>query len=276
MEETKRLEVGKILTKTFLVYKEGFRQFIGLSAVSTILILCLAGFEAALPRSIALALCILVLIIASFYVSIRGSVSIYKLTESLSRGIPMTFKESFRSSDGHAGTYFAVALMYCFITIIPMLGVALSYTLVENMILKCGLILLFGIPFLFLYIRYYLAIPSALLSERMNGEFKSSKQLVKGDFWRVLIIMVLTYGIFILIGQIPEPWIGSAGSNLWLMILALVVSCILQVFTTPIGSIAAALTYLDLNGIKAVDTLAGKAGGQDLFPEIPAKQEQIN
>jgi prolyl-tRNA editing enzyme YbaK/EbsC (Cys-tRNA(Pro) deacylase) len=45
---------------------------------------------------------------------------------------------------------------------------------------------------------------------------------------------------------------------------------------TPIGFIAAALTYLDLNEMKAVDTLVGKAGDQGDNPEDPAIPEQIN
>lgn len=255
MDETKRLDVGKVLRRTFAVYKTGFRQFIGLSAISLVLVVCMTAFNVALAYSIILSLFILALTIAAIYFSIRANVGAYKLARSLTQGAGMTIKESYQSSKGLAGTYFVVALMYALITLVPLIGIAVSYTIVKNLVLKCLLIVLFGIPFAFLYTRYYLAIPSAVLSERLNGEFQSSKRLVKGDFWRVLILIILTYGVFMLISQLLTMWTEPVGTDLGLVILSLMIECLILVFTTPIGTIAAVHMYLDLNEIKNADTL---------------------
>lgn len=270
LDEIKRLEIGKILGKTFTLYKTGFRQFMGLSALSVILIACTTAFGLAVTSSYLLALPVLALMVAAIYINLRMNVSIYKLARSLTEGSGMTVKEAYRSSKGLAGTYFAVVLMYFFITVLPLLGVAVSYTLVENLVLKCTLIALFGIPLAFLYTRYYLAVASALLSERMNGEFQSSKKLVKGDFWRVLIVIILTYGIFMLIGQIISMWTGPVHTGFWPAIIGALIQCAIQVLATPVGIISAVLMYLDLNEIKKVDLLPG---GISLSGQSEQKEE---
>ncbi len=253
----KRLEIGKILGKTFALYKAGFRQFIGLSALLVILVACSTALVLVVTSSYLLALPVLALTVAAIYINLRMNVSIYNLARSLTEGIGMTVKEAYRSSKGLAGTYFAVSLMYFFILVLPLIGVAVSYVLVEELVLKCVLIAVFGIPLTFLYTRYYLAIASALLSARMNGEFQSSKKLVKGDFWRVLVIIILTYGLFMLIGQILSMGTEPVRTEFWPAIIGALIQCVIPILTTPIGIIAAVLMYLDLNEIKKVDQLPG-------------------
>lgn len=252
------MEIGEILRKTFSTYKEGFGQFIGLSAISLFMVVCMAAFSVAIDYSSILAMLLFVLLIAALYFNIRMDVSIYKLARSLTLGTRMTLKESYRSSKGLAGTYFAVVLLYFFITVVPLVCVAVSYTFVQGLVLKWVLVVLFCIPFAFLYTRYYLAVASALLSERMNGEFQSSKRLVKGDFWRVLIIIILTYGLFLLMGQMISVWTQQWGVGLRPMILGALLDWLIVWFTTPIGIISAVHMYLDLNEIKKIDRLPGE------------------
>jgi hypothetical protein len=255
LEEERKLKVKEVLRKTGLIYKKGFKQFIGLSAMTLATVACQTGSDVFMDYSAVLALLFVVLNIASIYLTIRANVSIYLLARNLTQGISMTLKEAFKSSKGHAGTYFAVVLKYALITILPLGGMLLSLLFADNLILKCVLITMFGIPFAFLFIRYYLAIDSALLSERLNGEFESSKKLVQGDARRVLLVIMLTYGLYMIIMQLLNLLVIFGGLSLIPLLITAVFVCALMVFSIPVGIIASVIMYLDLNEIKGVDPL---------------------
>jgi hypothetical protein len=260
----KRLSVKEVLAKPIPIYKAGFKQFIGLASLSLVTVVCLTAFEVAINYSLAIALFILIILFGSLYINFRANVGLYKLARSLTQGIRLTTGEAFRCSKGLAGTYFAVSFLYMLIIIVPVFGIALSYMFAENDILKCVLILIFGIPFAFLYTRYYLAMPSALISGRQNGEFKSSMQLVKGDFWSVLSIIVLTFGIFSAISQSLIALSDSLESGFWSLVFFALLECAILVLTSPISTIAAMIMYITLNDIKGIDML---------FPEAVQTEE---
>lgn len=251
----KKIRIPEVLNKTITVYKSGFKQFIGLSAVTLTYVACQTLMEVAGGYSAILLLPTLALLIVSFYLMLRVNVSLYLLSKELVQGLRPSFKEAFQSSKGHCGTYFAVMLKLLLITILPLIGIVISFMAVNNILLKCILVGICAIPFAFLYARYYLAIPSALLAENQYSEFDSSKQLVKGDFWSVLTVIVLTYGIYMLIMQIIGWAAVSEGLALATLIGLVLLQCTVMIFFIPFGSIAAVVMYLELNEIKGIDQL---------------------
>lgn len=275
--EEKRLNVGRVLAEVISIYKAGFRQFIGLSGIILIAAVIVMAVEMAVARfSFGLAaLLFFVLLVILMYINIRVYVSMYKLAGSLSKGVKMTIKEAHHSSEGLVGTYFGVAVIYLLILAVPLAGIALSYLCAKTFLLKCGLIVLFGLPFAFLFTRYYLAFASALLSERMNGEFKSSEQLVKGDFWRVLIVIILTYGISTLIPELLDRWIAPSDLNPWTVTMSGLVNVVIATFTIPVIITAEVQMYLNLNKIKCVDPVIGAAAKTRLLEESETTDIQI-
>ena len=253
--DKERLAVNEVLFQTFHIYKTGFRQFVGLSAISLITVPIIAGARLAAGSSLALAIFLFAACIGSVYFVFRANIAIFMLARSLDQDESLTLKESFRRSKGFCGTYFTINFLYALIIIVPVLGVALSYEFAENPILKYGLIFVFVIPLLYLFTKYYLAMPSALFAGRRSGEFLSSSQLVKGDFLQVLIITFLTCGLYNLVIQLFSELTDYVEPGSLLMVFTTATEYAIQVFAVPIGIIAAVLMYLTLNSYKGIDIL---------------------
>ena len=178
-----------------------------LSLLSMITIVGLTAFEVVILFSLKAALLILIAVLASIYLRLRASAGFYLLTRDILLGEKRTVKEAYRQTKGYAGTYFSIALLYSLILALPCIGIIFFYKYISSLPIKFGLIGLLSIPLAFLIVRYYLAIPSALLAGDSGG-LESSKLLVKENSWRVLTVLVLTQGVIVGISQLLDRWAG--------------------------------------------------------------------
>lgn len=77
-------------------------------------------------------------------------------------------------------------------------------------------------------------------------------QLVKGDFWRVLIVLAFTQGFILvclqILSQLSELYTESG-----IIISIAVLQVIFQILTGPVSGIAPTIMYLVLNDRKQID-----------------------
>ncbi|MDF2656043.1 MAG: hypothetical protein K0R19_2517 [Bacillota bacterium] len=180
-----KLKISDIIKQIFYVYLAGWKQFLVLSLITMITVLGMAVVQVVLYFSLPVGFILFFLSLLTIYFALRANAGIILLTKDILQGGKRTVKEAYRQSNGYAGHYFSIALMYTLILCLPTIGIWISYEFILNDAVKYGVIGLLLIPLAFLSARYWLAIPSAILIGDSGG-LKSSVQLVKGDFWRVL------------------------------------------------------------------------------------------
>ncbi len=244
----KGFEVKSVLFQTVRVYRGGVRQFAGLSAIALITPILMAGTRLLVNLSVLAAVLLFFLSLGSIYFTIRADVGIFILSRSLYLGQSMTLKESFQSSKGFCGTYFIIGFLFALIIAVPAFGIILAWECAQNPVLKFGVVLVFAILFIYLFTKYYLAMPTALFSEREGGEFAYSSRLVRGNFLQVFVIILLTYGIVIMVLQLSSRMIESRELEVWLSILICTVELAVQILLAPVSIIASVLMYFTLSG----------------------------
>lgn len=196
-----KFEIGETIKQVIYVYRTGFKQFMILSMISIVTTLGMTAVKAVLIYSIMLAVLIFILSFLSVYFMFRANAGFILLTQNILQGEKRTIKELFQQTKGFAANYFAISLLYGLILLIPGAGIWYSYSFVSNNTIKFGIIGLLLVPLAYLAARYYLAIPSALLAGDSGG-LESSKFLVKGDFGKVLAVILLTQGIILGVSRI--------------------------------------------------------------------------
>jgi hypothetical protein len=120
------------------------------------------------------------------------------------------------------------------------LGSVLLVGLLVAVIVGIGFILLI-IPGIILLVFLSVAIPALVVEDRRGTEaLGRSWDLVRGDFWHTLGVIVVVYLIVAIVSGI----IGAIGGDAWA--LRWIFTAIAQIVTTPFAALASVLLYLDL------------------------------
>ena len=194
------------------------------------------------------------------------------MTSNIIQGRMLTAKEALRSANGLCGTYFGISFLYGLILVVPAVAIGLSFSLIEDTIVKWGMISLFAIPFAFLMIRYYFALSFGLLSGSKSGEFSKSKLLVTGDFWRVFIVVAITIGMSVIIPSVLSAVIVLKNTTIAVAIISVVIDAVLSILMSSIPSIAAVIMYYSLSKNKNLDAEAAEAEGISMEKESLSMQ----
>jgi hypothetical protein len=125
----------------------------------------------------------------------------------------------------------------------PVIGKLILVGLVAGILTGLGFVLII-VPGLFLLTVWSVAAPVVVLERPAGlGALSRSRELVRGNGWQVLgVILVLVVGVG-LVSLIIEAIATSAGTG-----VGLVVRVIVGVLAAPITSLAYAVLYFDLGG----------------------------
>jgi hypothetical protein len=120
------------------------------------------------------------------------------------------------------------------------LGSVLLVGLLVAVIVGIGFILLI-IPGIILLVFLSVAIPALIVEDRRGtAALGRSWDLVRGDFWHTLGVIVVVFLIVAIVSGI----IGAIGGDAWA--LRWIFTAIAQIVTTPFAALASVLLYLDL------------------------------
>jgi len=132
------------------------------------------------------------------------------------------------------------------------IGPVIWISILVGLIVAGGLIL-FIIPGIIFMVLLSVAIPALVVeNQRGTGALSRSWNLVKGDWWRVLGIIVVTSIITNVVGNILGAIGGNSLIGMW------ITDAIAQIITGPFTALVSILLYLDLRARKeglTVETL---------------------
>lgn len=258
--QTIKLDVREVLKKSTNIYKEGFKAFITLSALTFImgLISSIVDYGSKFNKtnvavSLLLALLTFILFLARLFISFKVEIAIYILAKRLFRGKEISAREAYLKSKEIFWTYIGVNILFVSILALPMICILLSYNYIQGSELKFAVIFLLLVPTGYLYVKYGFASVSTILEKEKHQYFKNSKLIVKGDFWRILFLIVISNFVFMVPYQIYIHLLFDYNQMTELhKFMASGVNQLFYVFTLPFSAITAVVMYLTLKRNKRI------------------------
>ncbi len=253
-----------ILKKTFSVYKNGFRQFFYLSIFANLTTFASTLVTILMAEHLIIGLILMIGCIFLLYFTFRANAGVILLTRDLIQNNPKTIRDAYRQTEGYASIYFGISLMVGLIMVVPLLGAIYSYHFIHSTFLKWTLVGIFGVIVLFLSTRYNLSIPSAILAGESGG-LESGKRLVRGDFWQVLLVLIITEGGVIFLSNGLSYFLDGY-NGIAMLIISTMIQALFLLLTAPIVGISSTILYLELNHRKQIDMIH-----QDHLPNLEPK-----
>jgi len=119
--------------------------------------------------------------------------------------------------------------------------------------------IIFVIPGLILITIWSVFVPVIVLEHPQGlGALSRSRELVRGNGWRVFGVILVLFVLVVVISSVIEAAADSAGTG-----VGIVVRVVIGVLTAPISALAAAVLYFELRGGTPSESLA------DATPSAP-------
>jgi len=169
--------------------------------------------------------------------------------------------------------------------VMPVLGKLILVAIVAGILIVIGFLLVI-VPGLILLTIWAVAVPVVVLERPAGlGALGRSRELVRGNGWRVFGVIAVLYFLVILVSAVLEGIANSAGTG-----AGIVIAVVIGVLTAPLPALAQAVLYFELLGRRGVPAPAGGAPsgplGQepsdpvapapDPAPQPPAEQSRPN
>lgn len=258
--KVQKLNLKNVIMDSIAIYRKAFKTFISLSAIIFIVNFTgnikdyiktenAAGYGlAVLYFFIGIALLLLTLL-----VSYRAEIAIYMLAERVADGKKALSKEVFERARDVLGRYIEVKIKYVSILALPMGGIFASFALIKSYTIKYTLIALLLIPLIYLGFKYMYAPISAILRYEEHEYFQSSKLLIKGDFLRVMLV-VLILGIVLFIPYQAYSHILFQYNKMTSLhkFIAASVNNLFEMFFTPFSYTVIVVMYLNMKKNKGI------------------------
>ena len=236
--------LGSILGETFRIYGRNFVRLIAIVAIvevilyvlSLVLPVVIAGGGTGSPASLILMVIIFVVVSVLAYVLMEGAL-IHAVSEQ-SLGRTISIGRAYRSAWTRLGAMIGAEILAC----LAILGMSIT---------------IIGIPFAIYFAVRWDFIWQAALVERVGprAALSRSSDVVRGNWWRVVGIMLVVIIIASVIGILLALILGL------IPILGPIIGTILL---TPIPTIAHTLLYYDLRVRKEQYGLKSLAGELDI------------
>ena len=255
-----RLDIKEVLKESISIYKAGFKPLFMLSCVifivnffNNIIDFVVNLYKSNTTAYLVSILLTLVIFGINIYISSRAGIGIYILAEKFLRERELTAKEAYANSRSVFWRYVGVAILFGIILVLPMMGIFISYKYINNIVLKYCVMSLLATPAAYLGIRYGFAPISAILKVEKHKYFETSKLIVEGDFWRILILVLLSSIIFIVPYQIYiRVLLDYSKMGDLHKFISSSVNQFMFVFTTPFSYIVSVDMYLTLKRNKRI------------------------
>jgi hypothetical protein len=216
----KRIAVGDIISETFSIYGQQLGVLIG----SALAVFVVVGLISGLLQT------------GGFILGVIGAI-VNLAGYALYTGFVVELVSDVRDGrrDSTVGDLFEAAMPY----ILPLIGFGILFGIAAGI----GFFL-FIIPGLFLVTIWAVGAPSIVVENTgAIGAFGRSRELVRGNGWQVLgvllVVFLIVFGIGIVLGIIATP-IGNGAT--------IVAAIVANVLTAPIYAITASVLFFELGG----------------------------
>lgn len=239
-----------ILKESIYLYKENYRIFLKISFLSLLISLfntTSSYIKEVLGWGIILTLALFIISIPLLYLELKLTVTLIICIEKSYYNKPISIKKAFQMSEESIWSYIGASLLFGLMVLpFALIGVGLFF-FIKLAVIKWSLILTLLIPIEYLTTIYGFAPASTVVETERTNYFQHSKKLVKGNFWRILILLT----VVALITSLPGLFITDL--NPWFKALSAlnqyviqIIHSILMVFISPLASIVTIILYLTL------------------------------
>jgi hypothetical protein len=232
---SRELDVGAVVRRVFEIYVEQAPVLMPAAAVVFVFTGIISALLVAASPGLALVSVVISLVATTLFTGM-----VVELVADVQDG----------RRDSSAGQLLRAAM--------PVLGQLLLVGVVAGVGIVIGFILLV-IPGLILITIWCVVAPVVVL-ERPGGlrALGRSRELVRGNGWRVFAVILLLGILVIVIGSTLDALADSAGAG-----VGIVVRVIVGVLTAPLSALAASVLYFDLRGAPATEPPLAMAPGGD-------------
>lgn len=241
---TQKLDVGKVFSRIFELYTSQASVYLPAALIIYLPYALIAGAVLTGTGGLFLALLIFGLLFVTVFIY-QGIV--VRSVEDLQDGQrDFSIGELFRS-------------------VLPVLGMLIVVGLVGGIAIVIGLVLLV-IPGLILVTIWAVVAPAVVIERKGFDAFGRSYELTKGNFWQVLAVIVVLFVIQVIIQQI----FGAIGRGISDSFLPYAIFTLIgNVLVAPLISLAAAVMYFELLGLKSQQPVAAAPGPPGTVPPPP-------
>lgn len=270
--ELRPLSTGEILDRTFFLYRSRFWLYVGLAALPAGISVLgsigkLAYFHFRSPTPAQAGVVAMVGAAFALLASIPSFIA-YSVTQAATvsavsavyLGEETSIGAAFAAVRGHWLRYCLIALWqawsagWVFMLLIipaiaiPAMGIRSLGWLVAVTVFIAFASLIYGF---IAYIRNSLAVPAAVVEDLdVRSAMKRSKYLVDGRKWRIFLLYLLIFALYIVAGTMQMPFAilllhSRSAEYIVTQIIALVVGFLCSSMVGPVGAIALCLFYID-------------------------------
>lgn len=245
----------EVLADSVRVYKEGFKPIIMLSIISFLLNICEVVLNniqttSLLDSKATFYYQILLFVIAvsfDFYIYLRLVISTYILADHYYDGINYSMGEALSKSRKLYWRFLGINILFGLMALLPTAGAVFCYFYIKEVVAKFIGVGLFCIPAVILYIRYGFASISGVLIKEKHRYFDLSQSIVKGSFWKVLILLTITEYVFYMPYQIfTRVLINPRITPQWQLLTAQILNLVILLFALPFSYIVMVVMYRKL------------------------------
>ncbi|MDF2595056.1 MAG: hypothetical protein K0R69_1397 [Clostridia bacterium] len=195
------ISIGDIVKVSIVTYKERWKTLLLISLMSTIISTSIGIFGIIItsigisPLQVLLSFVNLVVVVISVYFTSRFSVTMIIASNSLLCGEDVMISHSYEEAKHTTWRYIGITLLFGLILFIPIILImfGIFYGSLMGISLQMrGLLVIVGLlPAVYLSTIFYFSIYAVVLHPNETRVFSYSKQLVKGNFFKVLIITLI-------------------------------------------------------------------------------------
>lgn len=198
--ETYRVEILNTIKKGLGIYKNNFKLLMGISFLGVLLSMVsilITYFKTHVVNStltVVLNVSEKIMILPTIYFGAMLTICMYICISEIYHERPVTFVQGYRDSHERFWRYLGTSIAYsllCVPTII--LAVIVIFT-VKMKILMGVLLIVASIPAAYWGTIYVFVLFAAVFENKNTACFKYSKEMVKGNFWRILLLTLIISG----------------------------------------------------------------------------------
>lgn len=248
----KRIGIKETIGESWELYKDNFKLFISIALIGFIIDFINAGlidinrFLSINEYGLALKFLILLLLIVVFYYSCKITITFYICISMRYKNINTSIKYCYKNASAKVWRYIGTCFKFVLMLLIPVI------VLIIVMIISRGKIRYFGISVIMVPIIYLATINGfapiiSILEDKKLPCFKISREIVKGDFWRIILLVFLTIIIF----NIPYYIYMNVFNNIRMIsphkkFIASIINDIMMMFTCPFSMSVQVMMYFRL------------------------------
>lgn len=248
----------EVLRLTACIYKKAFKPIIILSLTSSILSIFwqVINYSGTYVNKYMNPVLVYILFLAinltiNVYFNFRIYMSAYILTDNYYDDKNMSAREAYKYSGSLVLRFIGTNLLFGLIFTIPLVGFFLSYSLIDNILIKGFTAVLFLVIVIVIFIKYYFATVSAVLITEKHRYFAISSEIVKGVKLKIFLILLLSIFVFLLPYQLYTRVLFDINTMSEIhRLIARSVNQILLLFANPFSQIVTVVMYRKLLTLK--------------------------